>query len=284
MAGQADNHQELVQAYGQAPEDRPPFLRFEATAIEDRHRTNQANDGRIHYRDVHIVHVMARGDTKCIVPHIVKGWKTDSKMRKVKKNFEFTVDVEVKDPDTGEIHYEPEKHTEERTVEEPQIQYFEDWPWFDKLKERLRDGQISQGYYDYCVKSYEAWKEKNDVPVTGLPLKEWTLITEAQKRSFISVGIVTVEELAEANEEALSMVAGGRDCKKKAEHYMNANKGSAAAAQLIGKLETQIENQQAEFQQQVSEYQAKVAELEELIKQNAAEKKTTKKKTAKEAA
>jgi len=279
----------FIEKYGEAPEDRMPFLLFKNEGVLDRHQTNLT--GQNQYRNAVIVEIMAHGDTKTIVPQVVVGWTVETRLVKTEKDIPITISVQRED-EHGKIYFEDESRVERRVVEEPQFIYTETFPWFEKLRERLKNGQISKNYYDSCVRAYDQWKETNEIPVDGVPLIEWRMIDEALKKKFIEMGINTVERLAEATEEALEQAGmGSRDAKKKAETYLRTNNDASQAAAMVTQMENELETKTAEFEATMSDYEKKLAELEAQVqaqaqtiqtqKEAADAKSTDKKSTAK---
>lgn len=83
--------------------------------------------------------------------------------------------------------------------------------WLEKQREAARQGRIPQAWYDHYKASYEAWLKGQELPVNGTPLRTWPPASKAQVNLLINIGILTVEDLANCNEEAIArMGMGGR--------------------------------------------------------------------------
>lgn len=131
--------------------------------------------------------------------------------------------------------------------------------WLNHLKERLHNKQISDQYYKFCVDSYEAWKDKREAPTTGTPIREWPQITKAQAEMVLNANIRSIEDLANAPEEALQTIGmGARALKQKAQAYLEAAKDAGKLSERMNKLQTDLET--AEEQRKAD--QDKIAELE----------------------
>jgi len=144
----------------------------------------------------------------------------------------------VKDPDTGEMVQMKEPVTErvEKEVMDEQVIY----PWLDQLRDKLRNGFITQEYYDYCKKAFDRYMANEDEPMEGVPLKDWRGATEAIKRKAIEIGINTVQKAAEMTEEAMQSIGiGARDLKAKAAMWLEADNSPAIAARKIENLQEQ---------------------------------------------
>jgi len=247
-------------------EDNPPRIRFDNLGMEDRHRGNLT--GNMEYRNTTVVYISAYGDTKCEVIDIVKGFGIEQRIVQKEVTKEVTRAVQKID-DEGQPYYEDLNEMETKTVEVPEFIYTETTPWFDKLKERLKHGQITQDYHDYCHKMYKRWEETGVLPVDGEPLAEWKMISAALRSKFIEMGINTVERLADATEEAMQSAGmGARDAKRKATNYLNVSNDSIKAAAAITNMEQKLERAEAATHKMQSDYDDKIAELEAKIKAN----------------
>lgn len=213
-------------------EDKPPMLRFVRIAEEDRIASEET--GHIEYKDVVKVYVKAAGDTKCEVPFLAKDVIYVIKNTVVDVKTEIT--RTVRDPKTGESIQVQEPVTER--VEKEVKDRVEINPWLIQLKDKLRDGFITDQYYDYCKRAYERFMASETAPVDGVPLADWRGATEAMKKKAIDIGVVTVQALAEMNEETMQNIGmGAREMKRKAIQWLEANDSPLKAASKIVNLE-----------------------------------------------
>jgi len=220
-----------------AADNKPPMLRFVRLAVEDRYQTDQV--GSIQYKDIVKVFVRAAGDIKCEVPFIGKDKVYIPKKTVVDVKTEIT--RTVKSPETGEMVQMKEPVTErvEKEVMDEQVIY----PWLDQLKDRLRNQQITQEYYDFCKGAFDRYMANEDEPLNGVPLKDWRGATEAIKRKAIEIGVNTVEKAAEMTEEAMQAIGiGARDLKAKATIWLEADNSPAVATRKIANLQEENES------------------------------------------
>lgn len=191
-------------------DDAPPYLDFKHDTVEDRNRTNKT--GRYSVRDIEVVEITPRGDSKT---QIVR----------------------------------------------------ECSEWFEHLKDRLRQKQISQHYYDYCARAYEAWKEKGVMPVDGTPILGWTLASPALQKQIIDAKIRSVEDLATATEDALQAIGpGARELKRKAEKWVEQAEGPGKTAAKMASLEQELDTLRSREMERNEEMEAMRKELEALKK------------------
>ena len=106
--------------------------------------------------------------------------------------------------------------------------------WFSMLAGEVRAERWPQAWLDQLKSGYEAWTRGQTPPEHGTPLSTWPALSPAQVKNWAQIGLRTIEELAEANEEALTAYGmGARDMKSRAKLFLE-NAGDSAA--LVAKL------------------------------------------------
>ena len=106
--------------------------------------------------------------------------------------------------------------------------------WFSMLAGEVRAERWPQAWLDQLKSGYEAWTRGQTPPENGTPLSTWPALSPAQVKNWAQIGLRTIEELAEANEEALAAYGmGARDMKSRAKLFLE-NAGDSAA--LVAKL------------------------------------------------
>jgi|TARA_R110000824_G_scaffold135302_4_gene298540 hypothetical protein len=92
-----------------------------------------------------------------------------------------------------------------------------------------------------AIASYDAWKDGREAPVNGIDLKNWPGVTPAQLKMCQGANIRTVEDLADANADAIRRLGmGGVALRNKAISYMESavtNKNSEEVASLKVEME-----------------------------------------------
>jgi hypothetical protein len=130
--------------------------------------------------------------------------------------------------------------------------------WFKNLDQDAAMERIPLQWVEHYKQSYRHWKNGQEIPLTGTAIKGWGVISPAQQEMLIKVNILTVEDLAAANDEGLRAIGmGSIDLK---------NKASAWLTQLQDKGPLTIEvaalkNQNAQLQSTVESLTTKVEEL-----------------------
>lgn len=138
--------------------------------------------------------------------------------------------------------------------------------WLKNLRERLHNKQISKNYYDFCVRSYEAWEKKEEMVLDGTPIKGWQLATPAQQKLMIDCNIMTVEALANATEDAIQAIGmGARALKDRATNWLADAASHGKTAMQIESLTTELESarkREEETAQLIRDMQAQINELQ----------------------
>jgi len=229
-------------------DDVMPMLRFEEVTMEDRAETIRTE--KKSHKDAHLVTVFV--DVKTEVPHLV--WYRKS------VPISETVMVSKKMPiiqQDGKGNETTIYRTQE--VPEERVKYEEEdaFPWFDKLTERLGNGQITEKYVEYCKTAYEGWKKHGNVPVDGIPVSSWEGITPAHRANLLESGINTIERVAAMTEDQMETVGmGARDLKGKAIKFLQ-----NSDSDKLQKLEVSL----AEERKETQGLKAKLEELEKMI-------------------
>ena len=260
---------ELIRGSEYDRSQKLPFVTFRNDKIKDRHRSRV--EGKDIYRNVVIADVCAAGETKCIVPKEVRSWKIEERKRKVNKEVTELIAVQVENEHTGEVEFEERPSTTRKTVEEPEFVYIETWPWFEQLEEmaqKQKDPLESQRYRlfrDAIRKKYDAWQESGEIPLDGTPLDTCPISKPEIKERFIELGINTVERLAEATEDVIVQIMGGRDAVSQAQKFLATYTDKNQSAQLVKDMEAKLEAQSLEMERQKSEFEAVKAKLEAMV-------------------
>lgn len=104
--------------------------------------------------------------------------------------------------------------------------------------------------------AYAGWKKDEEIPETGFPIKQWAVISPAQREILIGMHIVTVEQLAEATDEATGYIGmGGMTLRQRARDFIAMNTSG------IGQTTIAIEN----LRDENSTLKDRIATLEKTI-------------------
>jgi hypothetical protein len=132
--------------------------------------------------------------------------------------------------------------------------------WITGLRDAVRDSRIPAEWPDAYQRALDSFIAGREDTTQGTPIKDWPSASPSQIRTLMDIGIVTVEHLAEANEETLSRIGmGGRALKEKAINWIiNAEKG-------VGVEEiTALQQENKDLRLALDELMKKVEKLQEV--------------------
>lgn len=157
--------------------DRPAYLRFETSFIEDRAATMR--EGRYMTKQVDIAHVTPVG-SKDEIPKFIDDW-------------------------------------------------------FPVLAHQGRHNQSIARLLRTYKEQYAAWKEGQEIPISGTPVKTCPIFSPAEVQQCLNANIRTLEDILNAPAEATKRIGMyAATIKAKAEHYLkSADTGKAAQEILV---------------------------------------------------
>lgn len=93
--------------------------------------------------------------------------------------------------------------------------------WFTEKRQHVQEQRFPGKWLRAYEEAFEAWKKDEEPPVNGAPLRNWPPISPTQYKTLRDLRLLTVEDLASANEETLSRIGmGGRALKAKAVEWL----------------------------------------------------------------
>jgi len=124
--------------------------------------------------------------------------------------------------------------------------------WLAQIKIDVANDRLPQEWADKYMKMYDAWKNGQELPLDGTPIRGWGVIGPAQQETLIKMHVLTVESLAAMTDEGVSRVGmGGRDLKNKAIAWLGTLKKAGRPTLEISALRK--ENEQLRANQEVLE-------------------------------
>ena len=95
-------------------------------------------------------------------------------------------------------------------------------PWFEKKEQQALNGRLDPEHLSYYKRAYKSWKEGQEIPIEGTPVRGWGVVSPVQEKTILMAGIKTVEDLAASNDESLRRLGmGGRDLVNKAKSWLS---------------------------------------------------------------
>ena len=129
--------------------------------------------------------------------------------------------------------------------------------WFQNVEREAAAQRMAPQWLDQWKADYQRWKNGQEVPLRGTPIKGWPVISPAQQETLIHAGILTVEDLAGVNDEGIRRVGmGAVELKKKADSWLRTaeDKGAvamenAALKEEVGVLKNSLATLQTNFEE-----------------------------------
>ena len=114
--------------------------------------------------------------------------------------------------------------------------------WLVQMREQVQQERLPMAWYNHYKMLYAAFKEGQEIPEFGIPIKEWPAASPAQVKMLLDLRIRTVEDLAVANEESIMrMGMGGRTLKQKAVDWLASASGIGKGVEATAALRSENE-------------------------------------------
>ncbi len=98
--------------------------------------------------------------------------------------------------------------------------------WLAQTNEQVREERLPADWAEKFHSAYEHWKRGEAVPVEGSALANWPIITPGELLACKGLHILTIEDLAQANDQAIrGLGMGGLALKQRAMKYLQASDG-----------------------------------------------------------
>jgi hypothetical protein len=153
----------------------------------------------------------------------------------------------MKDVDYAIIHAVGSKDGVEKVATE----------WLDHCELQASKGKWPSDWVVAHRKMYNDWKAGLEIVPIGFSVRQWPGISKAQAENLVNAGVLTVEDVAAANEQTMQRIGmGARALKDKAQAWLDSSKGN------VGEELAALRAQVSDLLQTVGRQNEKVAELE----------------------
>ena len=115
--------------------------------------------------------------------------------------------------------------------------------WLINMDRNVRDGRIPERWADQWKASYQSWKNGQEMPLHGTPIKGWGVVSPAQQQTLIAMNCLTVEDLAGINDEGLRRIGmGAVELRDKAKNWLASMKDHGAVTVQLAAMEQENRN------------------------------------------
>jgi len=135
--------------------------------------------------------------------------------------------------------------------------------WLASLEANVAAQRLPGAWRDKYKAAYQAWKDGQEIPLDGVPIKGWAILSPAQQSNLIAIGVKTVEDLAAINDEGMRRYGmGALDLKNKASAWLNSAKDSGKVAQENAALKSRVDALDAQVQELMEANKRLLAQLD----------------------
>lgn len=115
--------------------------------------------------------------------------------------------------------------------------------WLINMDRNVRAGRIPEKWADQWKASYNSWKNGQEMPLSGTPIKGWGVLSPAQQQTLIAMNCLTVEDLAGINDEGLRRIGmGAIELRDKAKNWLASMKDHGAVTVQLAAMEQENRN------------------------------------------
>jgi len=139
--------------------------------------------------------------------------------------------------------------------------------WFESVDRNVKNGRMPREWADHWRKAYQAWKQGQEIPVNGTPIKGWSVLSPSQEKMLLSLNVRTIEDLAAANDEGLRrMGMGGVDLRNKAIAWLKSSQDHG----MVTQENAALLNENRQLKGTIESLEGKIKSLQQQV-QNIAE-------------
>ena len=120
--------------------------------------------------------------------------------------------------------------------------------WLLNLRQDVENNRLPQDWLDKYSAAYKSWLAGQEIPLEGSPIKGWGVISPALQETLTRLNILTVEDLARINDEAVRRIGmGAIDLKTKAQAWLSQLQDKGPLVQEISAIKAENEALKADI-------------------------------------
>lgn len=121
--------------------------------------------------------------------------------------------------------------------------------WLAQLQRDSNEGRLPPTWVRQYEESYKAWQSGQEMPLHGTPIKGWGMISASRQEELIRISVLTVEALAQLNDEGTGRLGmGGRQLKQKAAAWLEQLQDRGPMVTKMSDLQTENEHLKVSLQ------------------------------------
>ena len=114
--------------------------------------------------------------------------------------------------------------------------------WFETQDLECKAGRILPEWLAKWRREYELFKQGQEIPLDGTPIRGWKMLSGAQQENLIRLNILTVESLSTINAEAMAQIGmGALEMKRRAEAWLAQNESNEHGAVQLSALQRELD-------------------------------------------
>jgi hypothetical protein len=134
--------------------------------------------------------------------------------------------------------------------------------WLSQLATYAKDGRVPPSWPSDYRNAFELWKKGEEIPLNGTPIKTWPPLSPSQRKNILAAGILTVEDLARANDETLAKIGmGAHSVTQMAQKWLLEAKDQGATSKALADAMVLVESLKETVQNQVEQLRELKAEF-----------------------
>lgn len=138
--------------------------------------------------------------------------------------------------------------------------------WLQELDNGVREERMDPRTVEQYKQMLELWRRGQELPLFGTPIRGWTVLSPAQQKNVLAANILTVEDLATANGEAMARIGmGAQELRTRAITWLESAKNVGVVSLENEKLSVQNQT----LMQQVNALSEQVRNLSEIVRKYA---------------
>jgi hypothetical protein len=139
--------------------------------------------------------------------------------------------------------------------------------WLAQLSAYAKDGRVPPSWPSEYREAFALWRKGEEMPLNGTPIKTWPPLSPSQRANVLAAGLLTVEDLAQANDESRGKIGmGGHAIQQMAQNWLRESKDAGATAKALAaaqvlneELRSTVANQSEQIAQLLSAAKSKTA-------------------------